>query len=344
MTTRDRLSAQPALGGAPVNRETVLRLLAMLHAIPRYPQMKSPAEIARELGATHKVHVRSVQRDLLKLSHDFAFTYEPHGRTQKWFWPRHATILDLPAMDLPVATAFLLSREYLRPLLPPAAHKLITPYFNRAEQVLKEAPGALAAWRKRVCVVPRGPRLLEAKIAEAIQAEVYEAVLSGRQLVVEYRSRGAKASKEHLLNPLGLVVYDGVSYLIATAWNYTNPVTYTLHRMSSAKCTADAAVRPKDFDLGAHAAKEFRFPVSKETIRLVARFDPYSAQHLEERPLSADQQVTTIDGRCEISATVADTEELRWWLLGFGDRVEVLAPAKLRVELRQKIKAAARYD
>jgi len=29
---------------------------------------------------------------------------------------------------------------------------------------------------------------------------------------------------------------------------------------------------------------------------------------------------------------VKDTLELRWWLLGFGDKVEVLAPKALREE------------
>ena len=35
-----------------------------------------------------------------------------------------------------------------------------------------------------------------------------------------------------------------------------------------------------------------------------------------------------------MSATVQDTAELRWWLLGYGDKVEVLSPAFLRDEFR----------
>lgn len=338
---RDTLSAGDSSGGAPVNRETVLRLFAMLHVIPRYPKMMTAAEIADTLRMDgHKVHLRSVQRDLLKLSHDFAYTFESEGRTQRWFWPAHAQIVDLPAMNLPLATAFLLSKEYLRPLLPPAALKLITPYFSKAEEVLKSSPGAFAAWRDRICVVQRGPKLQDPKVEESVQAAVYEAVLTSRQLVVEYRRRGDKQYKEHVLNPLGLVVYEGVSYLVATAWNYPTPITYTLHRMRSAKATADDARRPPGFDLAAHARKEFRFPLSGETLRLVARFDPAVAQHLEERPLAADQKITAVDGWSELSATVADTEDLRWWLLGFGEFAEVLKPAKLRDDMRSRLNAA----
>jgi len=39
------------------------------------------------------------------------------------------------------------------------------------------------------------------------------------------------------------------------------------------------------------------------------------------------------DGELHIEATVKDTGQLRWWwLLGFGDYVEVLEPIELRKE------------
>jgi predicted DNA-binding transcriptional regulator YafY len=59
------------------------------------------------------------------------------------------------------------------------------------------------------------------------------------------------------------------------------------------------------------------------------------AEHLAERPLSADQTLKpTADGQVEARASVLNTQELRWWLLGFGDAVEVLGPAPLRRAFR----------
>ena len=42
----------------------------------------------------------------------------------------------------------------------------------------------------------------------------------------------------------------------------------------------------------------------------------------------------TSDGNVLVEATVADTRQLRWWLQGFGGRVEVLEPQGLRKEFR----------
>jgi len=48
-----------------------------------------------------------------------------------------------------------------------------------------------------------------------------------------------------------------------------------------------------------------------------------------------DQQLTDLgDGTVLVEATVADTRQLRWWLLGFGGRVEVLEPQGLREEMK----------
>lgn len=41
------------------------------------------------------------------------------------------------------------------------------------------------------------------------------------------------------------------------------------------------------------------------------------------------------DGREKLTASVKDTLELRRWLLGFGDEVEVVAPEGLREEFVQ---------
>ena len=92
--------------------------------------------------------------------------------------------------------------------------------------------------------------------------------------------------------------------------------------------------RPAGFDLDAYIASgAFGYPVGG-AIRLEALFSEGAAFHLGERPLSEDQRLEpTDDGRVLLTATVQDTSELRWWLLGFGDQVEVLAPESIREEM-----------
>ena len=67
---------------------------------------------------------------------------------------------------------------------------------------------------------------------------------------------------------------------------------------------------------------------------------PEVAEHLAERRLSGGQRIARqADGRALVEASVADTQELRWWLLGFGSAVEVLSPPSLRDEFAAQARA-----
>lgn len=67
-------------------------------------------------------------------------------------------------------------------------------------------------------------------------------------------------------------------------------------------------------------------------------FERNIAKHLAETPLSADQKLTLQnDDRVLLEATITQTLELKWWLQGFGDNIEVLEP----VSMREKFKGVA---
>jgi predicted DNA-binding transcriptional regulator YafY len=73
---------------------------------------------------------------------------------------------------------------------------------------------------------------------------------------------------------------------------------------------------------------------SGEPLRLVARLWKRAGLHLLETRLAADQVVEDEgDDHFRVTATVNDTAQLRWWLLSFGSKVEVLEPQGLREEM-----------
>lgn len=71
----------------------------------------------------------------------------------------------------------------------------------------------------------------------------------------------------------------------------------------------------------------------EEATGLVAEFSRKAAVHLAECLLSADHPLTnTRESRTRVSATVQNTAELRWWLLGYGGKFNVISHASLRDE------------
>jgi predicted DNA-binding transcriptional regulator YafY len=124
-----------------------------------------------------------------------------------------------------------------------------------------------------------------------------------------------------------------VTYLVATLYDYTDIRMLAVHRIMSAQVLDIPAKTPKKFDLSKYISEgAFGFDERGE-IELVVRFTEPAVEHLRETPLSLDQKIEPekADWVC-LHATVPDTAQLRWWLMGFGDQVEVLEPTSLRDE------------
>ncbi len=138
---------------------------------------------------------------------------------------------------------------------------------------------------------------------------------------------------------------DNVLYLVCCLWNYGDVIQLALHRMASAELLDAEASVPDGFDLDAYIARGEFDIVTGEMLRLEARFSRDAAYHLRETPVAADQTLIDQGGELLLTATVLDTLQLRWWLLGFGADVEVLAPAGLREEMAQTARAmSVRYE
>lgn len=328
--------------------ETTLRSLAMLQAIPVHPRSKSTRQIMeelRDLDPDFQVTARSVQRNLEKLSSKFPIASDAHGRSNHWYWMNANALTQIPAMSAPTALVLRLAAEHLKSVMPPSALRQLDAYFNHAEQVLGDT--ALGRWKEKATIIGRGPLLKPPTVRSHVQGAVYEALLAGQCLEVTYRNKVRKRSGKLTLNPLGLVVRDGLLYLVATARGYDDIRHYVLHRMTDAKPLDEAAEVPKGFRLARHIREDHRFsyPVTERQIKLKALFDPDAATHLTESRLATDHRTAKQqDGRFLVEATVSDTADLRWWLLGFGGAVEVLGPASLRAELKsQAQQMAANY-
>jgi predicted DNA-binding transcriptional regulator YafY len=323
--------------------DTILRFLTMLRMLPRAPRRIDTATMENRLrDEGYTVTRRTIQRDLHQLARTFPLTCDEH-RPAGWCWAPDATLLDLPGMDPNTALTFALVERFLAPLLPRSTFGRIRPYLTQAQQVLDALPtNALGRWPAKVRVIHRGPPLRLPEIDEVILDAVTRGLLERRRLEVAYRSREKGDLIRCELNPLGLVVKGGVAYLVCTFWQYTDVRQVVLHRVHHAQVLGAPALVPKGFDLDRYIQEgEFSYPVG-EPIHLEAVFSRGAHLHLHDTPLSADQVLTELDHeRVLVRATVDNTAELRWWLLGFGELVEVLAPADLREDFHTRAAAMA---
>ena len=328
--------------------DTLLRQWVMLRQIPRYPRKITVRSLRERLADQGYVtSERTLQRDLLRLSGElFGLLQDDRSRPHGWSWDREAAPLDIPGMEPQTALAFKLAEHFSGQLMAPATLSALAPYFRRAEAVLAETSSPVSTWPDKIQTITRGQALIPPVIDPTILEKVYDALFNDRQIQASYHRRYDDSVHDYVIHPLGVVFRDGVVYLVCTRNGREGIAQMALHRMRSVTPLDAAVERPADFDLQRYVRDGgLDFKLGSEPLALVLRLDPKTAVHLEETPLSADQTLCeAVDGRIQLEATVADTAQLRWWLLGLGDHVEVLAPVRLRSEIAERLgQAAARY-
>ncbi len=307
------------------------------------------SEITAKLNdASYDVSVRTVQRDLKELSEIFPIELnDKNMRDYGWRWIKGAN-LDIPGMSVPEALAMRLVETHLKQLLPASMLDGLSGVFSLAQSKLdkveKQNNNHSKDWLNKVRVVPPAQPLLPPVVNEAVQAAIYQGLLADKQLTARYQSASSDQPKDYVLHPLGLIMRGAVTYLVASAWDYDEARLYALHRFSQVEILDAAAKTPEGFNLDAAIASGLAdFANQGEPIKLEIRCADWVAAHLAETPLSADQKAEPeVDDWVRITATVNDTWQLRWWLMGQGDGVEVCAPENLRLKISTSLEEALR--
>ncbi len=305
---------------AQLHPDTLLRQWQMLRMVPRYPQKITAKLLHEKLQAEQfDVTKRTVERDLLALSEMFPLVSDERDKPYGWSWNKDAPGFNLPGLSRNEALTLAMVEQHLNNLLPASTLSQLQPYFKAAKQQLSGIPQNERArsWLNKVRTVPPSQPLLPPSVKPAVQHTVYEALLADKQLEIKYLRRGENKAVEYRIHPLAAVQRGSVTYLYCRIFDYEDLRTLALHRIQSATMLEEAAKAPPGFSIDDEVnSGKFGFGEGKQ-IRLEAIFYHGAGEHLFETPLSNDQTLTELEGgSVKLAATVADTPQLAWWLLG----------------------------
>ena len=316
--------------------DTAVRYLTMLRMVPRYPRSITTSELAQRLeGREFSVTMRSIQRDLEKLCAYFPLQVDESSRPYRWSFDREATIDIIPALDLPAALTFELARAYLGPVLPPRAMSHLKPHFNEAHKALLREKNPLGKWPDRVRVINRGLSGQRPAIDADVLETVTEALLREYQCNLTYQARNWPEPEVIRVHPLGLIFRDPNVYLIGNIEGREGIRQMVLHRASAGELVEQPVERPEEFDLDLYIhSGAMGILKSNKPVFLHLKCDKPALNHLVESPLGFDQITRDIDDHAfEITVTVGDTQDLRWWLTAQATHCDILEPEWLRREI-----------
>jgi predicted DNA-binding transcriptional regulator YafY len=326
------------------------RQWTLLQKIPVRPASKTASQLMQELSDEgFAVSKRTIERDLneLKLG-PFAVASDEKGvgnNPNRWFFELDAKLHMLPAMSMQMAFTLAFTNQVLGNQLPPSVIAPMKAIFSKADETLKSAKATFKNWEKYIKHVPRSISLHPANVAQDVLNACLEATLQGMQMSISYHPR-ISDDIDYQVNPLGLVYRDSVIYLVCTLWEYNDIKQLALHRIKKIELIKNLKSRkPAGFDLGEYISREGAFQYTSspaKSFRVELKFVTETVHHLRETPLSDDQTIQDESDFSIVRATVLDSLQLRWWLLGFGAHVEVIKPKKLRDEFKETARNLSR--
>jgi predicted DNA-binding transcriptional regulator YafY len=294
-------------------------------------------DAARELGCT----VRTIWRDLDVLQKAGFPLYDDKGadgRRSLWKLEEQFTLALPVKLSLAETAALVMSRDLLRPTGAGAFDASVASAFDKIGRVLsRDALRLLDQMRESIGVRAVGAKL-QAPAAEHV-ALIQRALLDRHRLDMRYYSMSLDEENRRQVDPYHLTVFDGGFYLVGYCHLRKADRIFAVERIRELKMLAmHFTVRP---GFSAEEYLKHAWGIIKgEMVPVRVLFSRSVARYIRDRRWHASQQLRELpDGRLEMTLRVADTLEVRRWLLGYGAEVEVLEPPRLREVLRREAAA-----
>ncbi len=176
-------------------------------------------------------------------------------------------------------------------------------------------------------------------------ADVFRTLLQAqrqrRRLLIRYKSLSSNRTAQRRIHPFHVFNHRGDWYVAAWDEPRKDVRIFALHRIRRATLTTDAYTIPADFDFRRYMEGAFSIIKGGRSVEVAVRFSPRQARWMRERKWHRSARVQEeLDGGLILRLKVAETSEIRRWVLQFGSEATVLKPGSLRRDVEKELRAA----
>ena len=303
----------------------IVRLLNIWLLLYQNPNFRFTA---KDIAERYDVTVRTVYRDLQMLQDGMGVPISEEGSkrgiAEGYFLPPIQ-------FSLPEALNIFLSARLMLNYAHRYDPNIASTFFKLNSIVpspLREQIQKTMDWMEKL---PKNERYL------STLAKLAEAWVSQHRVKIAYRALEAEKATERIIEPYFIepAAPGHSSYVIAYCHRTNEIRTFKIERIGAIEVTPEPYVIPPDFDADEFLGSSWGIAVYGEvkTIKLKIKA-PETIRIMEETIWHPSQVVEKKkDGSVIMTLRVTDTVELASWILGWGEKVEVLEPAELRQEI-----------
>jgi len=170
-------------------------------------------------------------------------------------------------------------------------------------------------------------------------AQLQKAVVRKRKVNILYHSLFEGKIINVDLSPYHLLYNRRAWYVLGFSSLHNSVRTFKLNRIKELKTLNKCFVGDENFDLDEHLGKSWSIIKEGRIYNIKLRFLPKVAENVNEVHWHSTQKAArNSNGSATVEFRVDGLGEIIWWVLGYGDQVQVLAPKILRKKIIQVAK------
>jgi len=299
---------------------------------------KSAADLADEM----ECHPRTVYRDLEALQvAGFPIYTERLGGKNLW------SLLDTVKHQMPVPfsltelMALYFSRDMLKVFRDTAFYDSLESLFQKVKTTLP--PESIKYLKNVEQILHLGvkPYKEYGKFKEILN-RVNDAAINRKSIEIVYYTMSWKKESRRRVDPYRIWFFNGTFYLIGLCHMRNEVRIFALDRIKMLHQTKEIFEVPEDFSLEDFMGPSFGV-YQGEPAHIKVWFHPDVAGYIKEKIWHESQQIhLQDDGSIIFEAEVAGTDEIRFWIMTWGSKAEVLEPESLREDIRTEAEMISR--
>ncbi len=304
----------------------IVKILTTLQSDEKY----SPTDLENILGVSR----RTVFRDLAELqSIGVPCKYDAKSRgysiDPKFF---------LPPVDFNLAEALslLMLVHKVRNHLPlPFRNSALLAGLKVENNLPAEVRNYCQASLQKVTIAPEQHATI--KSLDTIYNTIQKAIRKKTVLRLSYHSLYEQQAINATLHPYHLLYKKRSWYVIGFSGFHKMVRTFNLGRIKAVEALGTHFTDGDNFDLYEYLGRAWSLIPEGKLYDVKLKFSPLVAHNVSEVQWHSTQQAQwNEDGSVTLSFRVDGLGEITWWVLGYGDQVQILAPAALRKRVLEK--------
>jgi len=175
---------------------------------------------------------------------------------------------------------------------------------------------------------------------DKIFVQLIEAILKKRVVNIRYHLPRERKSVVFVLRPCHLFYSEHRWYVLGKSGARERVRAFKLNRIKELHVLDKCFTEEEEFDIQEHLGRAWSMLPEGRLYHVKLRFLPEVANDVAEVQWHSTQTVVfEDDGAATVEFRIDGLREIIWWILSYGDRVQVLAPQILRrkiIEIAQK--------